>query len=85
MLSRDKLKQLRAEPLGASPNRVRRARELAELTQVQIAAATGLTQAFISSIENGDYSDVTLTTSRALARFFGCQIEDLFPSREAVA
>lgn len=54
-------------------------------TQVQLAAAIGKRQNYISAIARGQYSELPLETSRALARAFGCAIEDLFPAREAVA
>lgn len=84
-LTREQIKKLRAEP-ATGKNRVRRARERAEMTQVALAQASGLTQAFISAIEIGDYSAMTLDTSRALARALGCTVDDLFPTeREAKA
>jgi DNA-binding XRE family transcriptional regulator len=85
MLTREKLRRLRAEPLGSARNKVRLARELAGLTQVQVAEKAHYTQAFISSLERGEYADVTVTTAQALAELFGCAIEDIFPAREAVA
>lgn len=84
MLTQQQLKQLRSEPL-IGPNKVRRAKELAETTQVEIAAATGLSQPVVSSVERGEYSRLPLETARALAKHYGCHIEDLFPSREAIA
>lgn len=59
--------------------------ELADVTQVQIADKTGHTQSYISKVQNGRYSDLPGETMRSFADYFGCQIEDLFPAREAVA
>lgn len=81
MLSRRKLAVLRRAK--GTPNRVALAMELAGLTQVQVAEAIGCTQPSISRIKQGHFA--SLETSRALARLFGCQIEDLFPSHEVVA
>jgi transcriptional regulator with XRE-family HTH domain len=85
MLNGEQLKQLRTAP--RSGNRVRLARELAGLTQVQMAEQIGYTQPFISSIENGRYGDGGLPTetSRRLAEFFDCFIEDLFPASSPTA
>jgi DNA-binding Xre family transcriptional regulator len=84
VLTKSQLRKLRqAKPGG--PNRVKLAIQLAETTQVRVAASVGHTQAYISSIANGEYSAIPLETTRALARHFGCSIEDLFPAREAVA
>jgi DNA-binding XRE family transcriptional regulator len=85
MLSNEQLQTLRAEPIGGARNKVRRARELAGLTQVQLGQRIRKTQAFISAIEIGDYADMALTTSQDLARELGCTVDDIFPMREAVA
>lgn len=78
------LKRLRAAaPNG--PNKVRQARELAGLTQVEMAKALGAEQVYISKIERDRFSRLPLENARELAQFFGCHIEDLFPAREAVA
>lgn len=53
---------------------------LAGVTQVQIAEGTGFTQSYISRIRNGNYDGLPGETMRALAVFFGCSIEDLFPA-----
>ncbi len=59
--------------------------DLTGVTQVQVASGTGLTQSYVSRIKNGLYADLPGETLHAFAEYFGCQIEDLFPSREAVA
>lgn len=84
MLTAAQIKSLRSEPLSGA-NKVRRARELAELLQADVCSATKMSQPYLSAIELGKYSEMPLETSRTLATFYGCAIEDLFPSREAVA
>lgn len=85
-LSGRKLKELRTAAVGASGNRVSCAMALAGLTQVQLAEAIGETQPFISDIARGRYGDTTIAKARKFAEYFGCSIEDLFPSeREAKA
>ena len=57
--------------------RIRELREVAELTQGQLAAQLGLSQCTISAWE----AEVYLPKSRqlpVLARVFGCEINDLF-------
>jgi transcriptional regulator with XRE-family HTH domain len=81
MLTPEQIEALQAEPLQGA-NRVRRARELAEQTQVQVCAALKLSQPYYSAIERGDYREMPLETSRTLAQHFGCSIEVLFPARE---
>jgi transcriptional regulator with XRE-family HTH domain len=66
-------------------NRLGRALELSGLTQEQVAARTGFTQSYISRIKQGRYSDLPGETMRTFSVLFGCAIEDLFPSRVAVA
>lgn len=85
MLNRTKVAQLRKAPLLDTPNKVALAMKLARVTQVEVAAGVNLTQASVSRIKNGDYVDLPLSTLRAFASYFGCQIEDLFPVTEAVA
>ena len=81
MLNTKQLAQLRRAE--GSPNRVRAAMGLGDVTQVQVAAAIGVTQPHVSEIVNGNYSSLPLPTAQRLAAFFGCAIEDLFPSRAA--
>jgi transcriptional regulator with XRE-family HTH domain len=49
-------------------DRVRKRRDELDLTQEQLAAATGLKQFHISRIESGDIKDVKGETLRRLAR-----------------
>ena len=60
---------------------------LARVTQVQVAAAIGVTQSHISEIANGNYSSLPLDTAQDIAGFFGPDVttDDIFPSRIAVA
>lgn len=82
-LSGRKLRELRETP--AKGNRVARAIELAEVTQLEVAAATALPQPYISDVSRNRYDTITVDNARKFAEFFGCAIEDLFPAREAVA
>lgn len=81
MLTRKQLADLKAEPL-TGPNKLPVAMRLAKLTQEQLAEKLGTTQPRISKIVVGSYSKFPLENARQLSRFFGCSIEDLFPSTE---
>lgn len=81
MLTPEQIDQLTTEPLEGA-NRVRRAREMAKQTQVDVCGALKISQPYYSAIERGDYREMPLETSRLLALYFGCSIEILFPARE---
>lgn len=85
-LTADQITALRAVPLSTElPNRLRIAMALANVTQVEVAEGTALTQATVSDIRNGKYGDLKHSTVQRIAEFFGVFIEDIFPSREVVA
>ena len=79
MLTERQLAVLRASPPS---NRVATAISLAGVTQVKVAAAIGLTQAYVSDVARGRYSTITVASARKFTRFFGCSIDDLFPPRD---
>lgn len=85
MLSDELIKALVNEPVADEPNRLRRFMGAANVTQPQLEEATGISQPQISAITNGRYRKLNIEVARKLAEFFGCAIEDLFPSRQAVA
>lgn len=79
VLSPEDLKKLRRSPVNGK-NRVKLAMDLAGMKQVQVAAALGRNQGYVSAIVRGAYADMPLETSRKWADLFGCYIEDLFPA-----
>lgn len=81
-LTARKLRELRESSTGSTGNKVSRAIELAEVTQIEIAAATDLPQPYISDVARGRYQTITVENARKLADYFGCAIEDLFPAKE---
>lgn len=83
MLTKQQLRRLRAE--RGDPNRVQVAMDLLDLTQVQLSEAIAVPQSNISRIVNGHMPRIPVETARKFAEHFGCAIEDLFPSSEAVA
>ena len=78
MLTPKQLAILRRAP-AQNGNRLREARKLAGKTQVEVAAAIGISQGALSDIERRD--NVMLATAQRLARYYGCTIEDVFPFR----
>jgi DNA-binding XRE family transcriptional regulator len=78
MLTPLQLRELRRAP--GAPNRLRKAMQLAEVTQVQLAEAIGTVQPNIAQIAAGNYSRLPLETARNISTHFGCAIEDIFPS-----
>ena len=85
MLETRQLKSLRAAPIPEVGNRVALAVELTGKKQGDVADDLEMSQSQLSDICRGRFPDPQLSTLRKLAAYFGCQIEDLFPSREAVA
>jgi transcriptional regulator with XRE-family HTH domain len=81
MLTKDQLAELRRSPCRG-PNLVHRAIELAGTTQTAVAEAIGTTQPHISAVALGKQTRLPLATAQALAKHFGCLIEDLFPDRK---
>jgi putative transcriptional regulator len=58
-------------------NGVRRARQLAELTQAELAAAAGVTRQTIVAVEAGDYAP-SVYLALAIADRLSSTVEDLF-------
>jgi putative transcriptional regulator len=58
-------------------NAVRRARQLAELTQAELAAAAGVTRQTIVAVEAGDYAP-SVYLALAIAERLGTTVEELF-------
>lgn len=55
------------------------------VTQAALSEAIHESQPYISDVVRGRYQTITVAKARKFAEYFGCAIEDLFPSREAVA
>jgi DNA-binding XRE family transcriptional regulator len=83
MLTPEQLEALRALPLAGMPNKVDVALTLAKAKQSDIIKAyeDDLDSSSVHRVVNGKYTTLDLELARKFAAFFGCQIEDLFPSR----
>lgn len=84
-LTPEQVSALRSVPLGAMPNKVRLARTMLDEQATDVARTLHFLKSQLSDIERGEYKDIPLEKTRALADYFGCAIEDLFPAREQVA
>jgi transcriptional regulator with XRE-family HTH domain len=85
MLTKSQLSKLRRANVGAAGNRLAFAMQMLNLTQLAVAAGTGFRQTYISAVCNGVNQTITVQNASRFAQYFGCQIEDLFPARHAVA
>ena len=68
--------------MAPGSNRVARAISLAGVTQVNVAAVIGVTQAYVSDVARQRYRTITVEKAWKFANYFGCSIEDLFPQPE---
>lgn len=58
-------------------NSLRRHRQLASLTQQQLAERLGVTRQTVIAIEKGNYTP-SVSLALALAQVFGTRVEDIF-------
>jgi hypothetical protein len=79
------IKALRSIPVGETGNRLADAFQISGLPQMACVRRTRFTAQYVSDVKNGRFRDISVENAREFASFFGCQIEDLFPAREAVA
>ncbi len=87
MLTPEQLDALRALPLAGMPNKVEIALALVKAKQTDIVDAypDALDATAVHRVVKGKYATLDVSLARKFAEFFGCTIEDLFPSRAAVA
>ena len=83
MLEHEQIVHLRSAVVPPSGNRVALAIELVGKRQGEVAEALDMSQSHLSDICRGRFSNLHLATLRKLSAFFGCAIEDLFPTSEA--
>ncbi|BBL77544.1 helix-turn-helix domain-containing protein [Methylomagnum ishizawai] len=62
--------------------KIKQRREQLGLTQAQVAARGGASQAFIAQVECGSRKNVTVDTLRLVANGLGCKIADLLPDED---
>ncbi len=61
----------------AFKDRLKTLRKAADLTQMQLAAAAGLTLSAVSQMEMGLIANPRLDTLKALAKALGCTLDEL--------
>jgi transcriptional regulator with XRE-family HTH domain len=79
------LTALRSMPVTDIGNRLSAAFDLTGQSQAECVRKTRFTPQYVSDMVRGRFKNISVDNAREFAEFFGCQIEDLFPSREAVA
>lgn len=84
-LTPEQAEMLRRFPLGRRPNKVAIALELAGSTQADLCRALQLLQPYVSEVVRGRYRTIHLDKAQAIADCFGVAVEDLWPTKEAVA
>ncbi len=77
ILTVDQISQLRN--VKCRQSRVKVARKLAQLSQLEVASQLGTTQSYVSDVERRRYRSMTTENQRRFAKLFGCRVRDLFP------
>lgn len=80
-LTPEQIAAIRAVPLGTMPNKVRIVLAMTGSQQTDIVSESGLTPAQVSNAATGK-GVTTVDTARAIAKFFDCEIELLFPDAD---
>lgn len=84
-MTHKQLKQLRSVDVSETRNRVAAAFALDGRSQMDCARETGFTPQYVSDVKAGRFHSISLDNAHKFAAFFGCRIEDLFPSKETVS
>lgn len=63
-------------------NRIRELRKAAGLSQIELARRTGVSQPYISQIENQDSLSLDVARMRVIARELGCAPADLLSDKD---
>lgn len=84
-LTPEQLAALRAVPVSTdTPNRLRVAMALADVKLTEVSEAIpGASYKTLSAIVTGRLTNPGLQTAQALAEYFGCATDDLFPVQVA--
>jgi DNA-binding XRE family transcriptional regulator len=82
-LTREQVEALCSLPLGNLPNKLAVARSMLRVGQEELAEAAGVSQPTVSDAEAG--RAIKLPTAQSIAMALGAGVDDIFPSREAVA
>jgi transcriptional regulator with XRE-family HTH domain len=84
-LTASQVQVLRGATPGEAGNRLAAATKLSEVSQADLSRALGMTQQYVNDVARGRYQTITVDNARRFAEFFGCAIEDLFPSSQSEA
>jgi transcriptional regulator with XRE-family HTH domain len=84
MLKRKTLRELRTTKAKGA-NKLRLAKDLAKITQMELSRRIHLAQSQVCDDMNGKSTDMSLAKARAYAGVFGCTVDDLFPPDGASA
>jgi DNA-binding XRE family transcriptional regulator len=68
-------------PPGIGWNRVKALRKKMDLNQTQVAAGADISIATLYNIEHGYEETTTIETKEKLAKFFECDVDDIFPAQ----
>jgi hypothetical protein len=79
------LKELRSRAIPKTGNRLADAFEITARSQADCVRETRFTAQYVSDMVRGRFQNISIDNARDFSEWFGCAIEDLFPSREAVA
>jgi DNA-binding XRE family transcriptional regulator len=80
---RSKMPKIRWEPAPAFVgwNRVKSLRKIKGLSQTEVAAGSDISIATLYNLEHGYEQTTTPETKKKLARFFECEVDDIFPAQ----
>ena len=75
--------KIKWEPVlpGIGWNRVKALRKKMGLNQIQVAAGADISIATLYNIEHGYEATTTMETKEKLAKFFECDVDDIFPAQ----
>lgn len=81
MSRRQRARRIEVWMYSKDPHRLRRRRRDKGLSQVQLAALAGITQQYVSLIENSDDRDVSEKVAERICRYLDIDLDDVFDER----
>lgn len=74
------LEKLRAVPASGAGNRLAAAFDITGMAQADCVRQTRFKPQYVSDMVRGRFQNISIDNAHEFAQFFGCLIEDLFPS-----